>query len=98
MTPYLLHKTWIDLDHVLAVDSECTVREKMWPGDSRSYALAQMQMMFRSETLEVYLGDISLNQEAKLDPPTAQPMLDAFIAAWKERGQVIPKERNESRR
>lgn len=82
MKPYLLHKTWIDLDHVLGVESEA-VKIDGHLYRPTGYFQVGVHIMFRDDVLVVELGDCTLNQEAGLGDSEQQKCLDAFIAAWK---------------
>lgn len=83
MTPYLVHKTWIDLDHVLAIQSEAAFQTGVeWVG-IKPHATVNCEVMFRSKPLTIYLGEVTDNHLAGLEPAAHDQILADFIAAWK---------------
>lgn len=80
MTPYLVNTTWVDLDHVLAIEAQLSMTLP------RSGAvIGRVTMAFRDEPLEIVLGMMEWHGSAIggwTMPDHCQPIWDAFIAAW----------------
>lgn len=80
MTPYLVNTTWVDLDHVLAVDNHVTyVRFEMIGLDDDVYG--SVIIAFRDPPLRIALGQAQSGR----DHPEAQAVWTRFIEAWKAR-------------
>ncbi len=85
MTPYLVHKTWVDLDHVLAINGEVQTSEYNSTMDRKHYEWwrIEVEMMFRDGPISIPLGETTDIHRAGLGAPRPREILEAFIAAWK---------------
>jgi hypothetical protein len=86
--PYLVHKTWVDLDHVLAICSEPAVMP-VWHPLHHDSASVNVEMMFRSDRLSIFLGELPDVELAGNSAPgtAAKVIIAAFIAAWKTKDE-----------
>lgn len=92
MTPYLVHKTWVDLDHVLAIGSWCSGTQCTATGSPFAYAEIGVEFMFREKPITISVGELPVRPEwewSEADLAPAKKTLDAFIAAWKARGNHL---------
>jgi len=88
--PYLVHKTWIDLDHVVAIRDAIHINYPpvmMTAMDWPISATVTVEMMFRGEGLVINLGEVTDADFGKSEPMAVRLVLDAFIAAWKAKDE-----------
>lgn len=78
MTPYLINRTWIDLDHVLAIEEQ---QEPTFEWDP-SLLTVKVYAAFRDEPLEIRLGMWRDSGPAKVNEE-CRAKWAALIAAWK---------------
>lgn len=83
MKPYKIHNTWVDLDHVLAIDDQPVVPR----GEFEVYGYAIM--MFRDSPLCICLGNPDwvndeFGREATKKVPSTKSIQEweAFKTAW----------------
>lgn len=100
MTPYLIAGTWIDLDHVLAIQDRQFTREQQI-GWADGWYGGNVTLAFRDSPLTVVLGRDESTRSGTYVPSQyagskyitaeqAQTIWDAFIAAWKARSTSNP--------
>ena len=88
MKPYLVHNTWIDLDHVLAISSSCHGIQCTAMNTPFAYAEISVECMFREKPVAISVGELPVRDEwvwSDADLAPAKKILDDFIAAWKAR-------------
>lgn len=94
MTPYLIGRQWVDLDHVLAIEDKCFDDDYAW-GIGAIYD-ANVTLAFRDASFQIFIGRnaktdnwVRRGHPEGLAPVMthreAQAIWDRFIAAWKAR-------------
>ena len=83
MKPYKVHKTWVDLEHVISVEDEVVVDARHWSGP-----VGWLTYMFGSDKSRIDLGFPDYDPN---NPPTywkaeeverAKTEWEAFKTAW----------------
>lgn len=90
MRPYLVHKTWVDLDHVLAIGSEVGIQVAIAGprfSCSHEYATIDVEMMFRDGLVRFNLSEVHWaggEESTKVNRAAVDKVLADFIAEWKQ--------------
>lgn len=96
MKPYLVFKTWIDLDHVLAIGPIEFQKLFLYPPGWNVAPFCEVTFAFREKPLRVILGPHEDVDFAPANPLNysqlglAQAIHETLISKWKEReGELI---------
>ncbi len=89
MKPYLVHKTWIDLDTIQMINAESFCSG--YPPYNEHYPVVSVWRMFCEDPMLVHLDDASPETVSEhVVIAKAKPVLAAFISAWKAKDEPKP--------
>lgn len=88
MTPYLINTTWMDLDHVLAIEEGLDINSY-----TNSTINGIVTMAFRSEPLVIKVGYFKtrtndFGRQEVFVPSEVIAKWNQFIQAWKDRDKI----------